>query len=381
MRAAAVALALALVALAGTHASAGDGARSRRLALIVGTSSYDDGGWARLANPALDARALADVLERRYGFTATTVIDPDRETFKTALGRAADAAGEADDLLLFVAGHGYFDPTDKAGYLVLRDGGERCGHGCYPLDNVKRALYGTRARHVLVLVDACYAGTFDPSIAFGATAASRGRSAATRELLKTYAATRSRLIVASVGKAPTLDGTPGLTHSPFVRLLLSELERPGAVGVTSIDYLTLTMREGATPLPIIAPTAFPAALPHDVNGTFLFVAEGDFCEALEALMDAKVAPADPKAAEPTPWGTSEPIALGLPGAERCLVQRFATDGRRLVRCRYGEWRPDEVAAQRRALDKRVGLCAPGGPDARTAVVCNAQRCALSVVIP
>lgn len=376
----ALAAALGLVLFVGGGATARAESPGRRAALVVGTSHYDAPEWPTLANPTRDAQALAEVLERRYGFTATTLVDPDREGLKAALARAADSAGEADDLLIFVAGHGYFDPTDRAGYLVLRDADERCGRGCYPLDNVKRALYGTRARHVLVLVDACYAGTFDPSVAFGASTAQRGQSAATREVLRGYAATHSRLVVASVGKAPTLDGTPGLAHSPFVRVLLSELERPGAIGVTSIDYLTLKMREGATPIPVIAPTAFPAALPHDVNGTFLFVAEGDLCEALSTLAAARdQIPAGE--AEAAAWGSSAPLAQLLPGAERCFVQDFATDGARLVRCRYGEWPEEEAAAQRRALDKRLGLCAPGGPRARTAVVCNAQKCALSVVIP
>ena len=384
MRAAAALLALVVVLAAAPPSAQAEAPRGRRLALVVGTSSYRSPDWVGLTNAAPDAQQLAKVLEERYGFATTLLIDGDRDDLKRALSRAAESAGEDDDLLVFVAGHGYFDTTDKAGYLVLADGVRACDSGCYPLDNVRRALYGTRARHVLVMIDACYAGTFDLSVAFGTNTVQRGQPAAMRQLLRDYDSTRSRLILASVGKAPTLDGTPGLAHSPFVRVLLAELGRSDPDGVISVDHLALRLREGPEALPVIAPTVFPSALPHDVNGTFLFIAEGDFCAALEGLAtqvrNGAIFAPQGTAKTPIAWGASHAIESRLPGAEACFAQRFDTDGAQVVRCRFGSWREDELADKRRALDKRLGLCAFDTIEARTAAACSDDTCVLSVVV-
>lgn len=376
--------ALALFAVIPLFAATVARAEGRRLALVVGTTEYA-GPWARLPNAAPDADKLGELLERRFGFTVTRVLDKDRETFKRALSAQADAAGDEDDLLVFVAGHGYFDPTDKAGYLVFADADAGCDRGCYPLDHIKRALYGTRARHVLVMLDACHAGTFDPSIAFGGgTFGRRGEilPAHLRQILRDYGANRSRLVFASVGKAPTLDGTPGEAHSPFVRLLLGELERAVVAGAVSIDRIAIVMKEGPEPLPVLAPTSFPANLPHDVGATFLFVTAADLCDGVARLLvaarDADRAgivggPSDPA------WGQVRALEPTIPGAERCLLQRFETDGRRVVRCRYGRYPEADVEEHRRALERRVGLCvAATDAGARVEASCDGGSCALSV---
>lgn len=358
-------------------------AEGRRLALVAGTSAYADGAWAGLPNATPDAERIADLLERRFGFSVTRVLDRDRDTFKRSLAALSEAADEDDDLFVFVAGHGYFDPTDKAGYLVFTDADATCDRGCYPLDHVKRALFGTRARHVLVMLDACYAGTFDPSIAFGGgDFARRGEilPAHLRQILRDHAERRSRLVFASVGRAPTLDGTPGQAHSPFVRLFLAELERAATAGAVSIDRIAIVMKEGPEPLPVLAPTSFPAALPHDVNGTFLFVAAADLCADFERVL-ATARAATSIAQDGPAWAGVTAIEPPLVGARRCTRQRFATDGADLLRCRFGRFTEPEADEQRRALDKRLALCV-AATDARTitSVACEAGTCGLTLSV-
>lgn len=358
-------------------------AEGRRLALVVGTSTYVDPSWAGLANAASDAERVADLLERRFAYDVTRVIDGDRDTFKRALAAVSEAAAEADDLLVFVAGHGHFDPTDKAGYLVFADADPTCDRGCYPLDNVKRALFGTRARHVLVMLDACYAGTFDPSVAFGGGSFARRGAivpAHLRQILRDHAAARSRLVFASVGRAPTLDGTPGQSHSPFARIFLAELERAVTAGAVSIDRIAIVMKEGPEPLPVLAPTSFPAALPHDVNGTFLFVAAADLCTDLERVLAAARKTTSETTGAPA-WGHADAIDPPLVGASRCLRQRFATDGADLLRCRFGRFPEAEIDERRRALEKRLALCvAATDAGATPEVACEGGTCGLSVAI-
>ena len=216
----------------------------RRLALVVGTTDYQTPkSWPRLPNAVTDARALGDELHARYGFHVTRLEDPSMATFKSALRKLADEAGPADDLLVFVAGHGHFDVEDRAGYLVFTDGAAGCTTGCYPLDNVKRALYDTRARHVLVMLDACHAGTFEIRTALDSGVLREGMlEAPLKQSVRDYARYPSRLLLASVGSAPTTDGAPG-THSPFMQAVLRELARPGPSGVVSLDHLYVALSE------------------------------------------------------------------------------------------------------------------------------------------
>ena len=357
--------------------------RGRRVAVIAGVGAVAEGAWDPLANAVPDAEALAGVLRERYGFAVKLLVNPKAQEFKEALSVAAETAQADDDLLVFVAGHGHFDAADKSGSLVMGDATKGCELGCYPLDRVKRALFGTKARHVLVMIDACYGGVFELAVAFGDEPARRGSPSVMREILRQYAKTRSRLMLASVGKSETLDGTPGRAHSPFARVLLGELGRPGADGVLSVEHLALLMREGPAGLPIVGPTMFLAQQPHEVNGTFLFVAEGDFCEAAGALAEqagrAPVFGAQARGLAAVAWGASGEVGPRLPGAEACVLSRFDTDGRVLVRCRFGAFAEADAAQARAELDKRLGLCSGAAARGRTSSACDEGRCALSVV--
>ncbi len=309
----------------------------RRLALVVGTGDYARAeDWPQLPNALPDADAFAAELARRYGYDVTRLADPDTGTFKRALVALAAAAGPSDDVVVFVAGHGWFDADDKAGYLVFADGEAACSRGCYPLDNVKRALFDSRARHVLVMLDACYAGTFDIRVALGG-AADRGPGtadpASLRRVIDDYAQYPSRLVLASIGKEPTTDGTRG-AHSPFMARVLGALSRPGPAGVVSLDHLwgALQADGPSGPLRVGRPAPFEGARPHHPNGTFLFIADVGFCDAAKALSDAADARDGFAAIRAGParagvWGTAWSAAWTLPGTASCDVWRWETDGR------------------------------------------------------
>ncbi|MCC6621698.1 MAG: caspase family protein [Deltaproteobacteria bacterium] len=327
----------------------------RRLALIVGSSEHDEpAAWPRLPNAVSDADALADELAARYGFEVTRLASPTMATFKTALRAIAAAAGPTDDVIVFVAGHGHFDAEDRAGYLVFRDSAAACRAGCYPLDNVKRALYDTRARHVLVMLDACYAGTFDIRIALDSGASRESPLAVPlRQSLRDYARYASRLVLASVDRAPTTDGQPG-AHSPFMRSLLRALARPGPSGVVSLDRLYVSLAEDEA-LPVSRPTTFGSVVPSHPSGTFLFIEEVALCDALGALLDAGDAGfARARATEVAPevyaWATVTPATWVLPGSRRCDVWDWPAgeDRHAEVRCDLGPY--DRSMAPGKASD-------------------------------
>lgn len=297
----------------------------RRLALVVGTSTYQNiRAWPALPNASPDANALGDELDARYGFLVTRLESPTVATFKTALRRLAQDAGPADDVLVFVAGHGHFDAEDKAGYLVFTDGAVGCGAGCYPLDNIKRALYDTRARHVLVMLDTCFAGTFDIRTAIDSGVPREGvLDLPLDQSLRDYARYPSRFLLASVGRAATTDGAPGM-HSPFMRAVLRELARAGTTGVVSLDRLYVALSEDQS-LAVARPATFGSVVPAHPSGTFLFIEEVALCEALEAFLVAGqggfVAVRQPDIARAA-WADVSAATWTLPGTRRCEVWQW-----------------------------------------------------------
>jgi hypothetical protein len=331
----------------------------RRLALIVGTTNYQNPSWPRLPNATSDARALADELERRYGFEVTFLDGPDVSIFKTELRRLSEVATPADDLLVFVAGHGHFDEVDNAGYLVLGGADATCERGCYAFDNLKRALFGSRARHALVMLDVCYGGTFDLRVAMGGGAPDRSRSdpESLRRLLKDYAQYPSRQVFASVGRATTTDGPAG-SHSPFMSTLLMTLSRPGNNGVVSLDRIFLAVQDARPGTPLQRPTSFEAATAHHPNGTFLFIEDVDFCEATSRIVrDApeRFVGLQSDIVQATDWATTWTSTWVIPGTSQCRIWHWG-DGKAQLRCEFGRFEKGGADFRAAALFQRVREC-------------------------
>lgn len=339
-------------------------AAGQRLALVVGVGEYADAGaWPRLPNAVADAGALARELESRYGYAVRSLVDPTLAAFKDALRELAAKAGEADDVVVFFAGHGHFDADDNAGYLVLADAAEDCGGRCYAFDNLKRSLYAIRARHVLIMVDACHAGTFDVRAALdsGELRGPAGPSPeALRQVVADYARYPSRLFLASVANAPASDGRRG-AHSPFMAALLGELARPGSSGVVSLDRLFVALAEGAA-LPVVRPIAFGSVVPHHPNGTFLFIEDVPLCDVLRRVLASAASRFDDVRGEVSrrdPWATVATSAWMIPGTQRCDLWHWEASDSDQLRCELGPHDLTSGAARERELFEKLSACFPG----------------------
>jgi Flp pilus assembly protein TadD len=126
----------------------------RRVALVIGNSSYRNVSW--LANPKRDAEAVASAL-RTLGFqTVALEVNLSREQILNALRSFAIQAEQADWALVYFAGHGiemsgmnYLIPVD-ATLAADRD----VSLEAVALDQVLNAIDGAKKLR-LVLLDAC----------------------------------------------------------------------------------------------------------------------------------------------------------------------------------------------------------------------------------
>jgi hypothetical protein len=192
-------------------------------ALVVGIGTYQY--QPRLATPLNDARELAAVLKDQYGFETQVLLDATRDQIVTALEGYRRNLSEADSLVIYYAGHGYFDKKMNIAYLAPVDAGQDSYAHWIIAPEITGTVRAIPARHVLVIADSCYSGMLTLRTAVAPDSGSASDLANASYLEKMMQA-RSRNVLASGGDEPVADGdAPGhfSTHSVFANVLLENL--------------------------------------------------------------------------------------------------------------------------------------------------------------
>jgi hypothetical protein len=220
-------------------------------ALIFAVNDYDE--WGDLTNPVFDAQAVEEEIREYYGFKTELVINPKKVDVLTKLREYAGKSYQPkDQLMIFFAGHGKFDEITRMGYLATVDSkisdevsDSYISHSAYRdyINNIPN-------QHILVVIDACFGGTFDQALA---RAGSRGQDNQYYELTKTEFIERklkyqTRKYLTSGGKQYVPDGRPG-AHSPFARKFLEALRNYGGSDKILTYTELMTYFEALTPMP------------------------------------------------------------------------------------------------------------------------------------
>jgi uncharacterized protein with WD repeat len=140
-------------------------------ALLIAVQEYDHPSVNRLDYPVGDAQQVERELTSRYTFepqNVTTLKNPDRRTILDALDRMTEKLKPEDNLLIFYAGHGQWDEQRKQGYWLPRDAMRERRADWISNSDLRDAIRGIRAKHILLISDACFAGgIFQAREAFG----------------------------------------------------------------------------------------------------------------------------------------------------------------------------------------------------------------------
>lgn len=212
--------------LVGTDALASAVAIDRKdYALLFATDQYDH--WTDLVNPIDDAHSIAKVLKERYGFETEIVENPNLDDVFIKLSEYGQRKYKPQDqLLIFFAGHGYFDENFGEGFVVAKNSLENDkAKTSYISHNRLRGVIGNiPSEHIFLAMDVCFGGTFDPVIA-----SSRGMEVGETndaEFLVRKLSQKTRKYLTSGGKEYVSDGVPG-KHSPFTLKILQALTDGG----------------------------------------------------------------------------------------------------------------------------------------------------------
>lgn len=237
----------------------------RSLAYAVGIDMYAHVPPLRTA--AGDASAIARVLAGLHGFESRILLNPSAATLHTLLTQdIPEAVTEEDRVLFYYAGHGVALTNDDgpAGYLVPADADPEDHASLLPMAELQRALTALPCRHLLVVLDCCFAGAFEWSAGNRALGNPRPRRLF-REHFDFFVNDKARQVITSAAydqtasdaaASPFADarGTAtaedGALHSPFALSLLRGLKGEadwsgpgGSDGVITATELYVHLRE------------------------------------------------------------------------------------------------------------------------------------------
>ncbi|RJE73102.1 MULTISPECIES: caspase family protein [Reichenbachiella] len=131
-------------------------------ALIIGIQDYDDPSITDLDNPIKDAKALYKMLTEQYTFDveyATLLENPTRDQIYDKLDGLSAQVTTKDNLLIFYAGHGYWDEQAQNGYWLPRDAEEDKKRDWMRNSAVTEYVREINSKHTLLITDACFGGS------------------------------------------------------------------------------------------------------------------------------------------------------------------------------------------------------------------------------
>jgi myosin heavy subunit len=197
-------------------------------ALVIGNNNYTDPKWANLSNAVNDAKTVANVLENQYGFETTLLLNAKRVEMLEAIEAMRNKLTEDDNLLIYYAGHGQRDDANNRAYWVPVDSSADSSTNWIPSYQITDHVNAMNARHVLLVVDSCYAGLM--TRAGGVNAMLVGMTAEQKEQkIKDRLGRRTRMLITAGDNTEVLDAGNQGNHSIFAEAFIAALENNSGV--------------------------------------------------------------------------------------------------------------------------------------------------------
>ncbi|MDD5771894.1 MAG: caspase family protein [bacterium] len=241
-------------------------------AVVVGIDDYQKVGKLKYA--VNDAKAVKQMLQDKYGFAEDHIFTlyDNKATKSGILQMLGDELpykiGERDRLLVYFAGHG--ESSLDNGYLIpvdFRQGEYRSS--AISMTELKDILKDIKAKHIYMVLDACYSGMFFTT-----------RAAAVKDdhprYLQEITKRKARQALTAGGKEPVSDGGYK-NHSAFTGTFLEALSTgiadyngDGIITASEINaYIQPKVAEIAEQTPEFG------SLPGSEGGEFVFISPSD----------------------------------------------------------------------------------------------------------
>ncbi len=240
--------------------------------LIIATEEFNE--WKDLNNPLLDGRTMASDLHQFYGFEVDTLMNPTKDEVLDKIDEYAmrfkdpKYTNQDDQLLIFFTGHGAYNELHKQGHLVTKDSKLNDKHfrSYISFADLQNKINNIGCKHILVVLDICYGGTFDLELPESLDAGGDPYINPDRlDFIKEKLEFKTRRILAASRDTPVSDGF-AKQHSPFARKFFEALRSKGG------DDGVLTLQELQTFVDQTDPSPHPSVFGANKPGSnFLFI--------------------------------------------------------------------------------------------------------------
>lgn len=197
-------------------------------ALVIGIDNYR--AVTPLKTAVRDARTVAELLQKEYGFKVTLLVDATRNQMLDSFDELRRRLTDSDNLLVYYAGHGHLDTDSDRGFWLPVDADANRRANWLSNSDIADMVRGTRAKHVLLVADSCYAGTLTRSLAVQMNAL---------DDFSRLAQKRARTALVSGGLEPVEDSGGG-KHSVFAKAFIDALW--ANTGVVDMSQIFSAMR-------------------------------------------------------------------------------------------------------------------------------------------
>ncbi|MBS4029348.1 MAG: caspase family protein [Ignavibacteriales bacterium] len=130
-------------------------------ALVIAIQDYTDPSINDLDFPIKDSERLKNTLTEFYTFDENDVTflkNPDRKQIIQTLSSFRGKLTVEDNLLIFYAGHGYWDEDLQQGYWLPSNSTSKDPSEWLPNSTIRDYIRGIKTKHTLLLADACFSG-------------------------------------------------------------------------------------------------------------------------------------------------------------------------------------------------------------------------------
>jgi len=135
--------------------------KSKYYALLIANEKYSDERIPLLTGPTKDADEFYKTLAEQYTFEKENIYylrNSDRTTIIKTFAELRKKISPEDNLLVFFAGHGYWDEKLEQGYWLPSNANIDEPSMWLSNSDIRDNIKGVIAKHTLVISDACFAG-------------------------------------------------------------------------------------------------------------------------------------------------------------------------------------------------------------------------------
>lgn len=131
-------------------------------ALIIGNNEYTDNAISTLDEPVKDDTKLYNVLTSKYSFSPQNVTLLKNATYVQmidAFDKLSNTLTKNDNLLVFYAGHGWWDKKKNLGYWLPSNAKQSSTAFWIRNSTISDYMASIKSKHTLLIADACFSGS------------------------------------------------------------------------------------------------------------------------------------------------------------------------------------------------------------------------------